>query len=128
MSLSPVEQAVFAYYVAGQANELNIAPRWYPYGELVLVVEDKISVAVRKFGSKARGSAKTVSKTLLDLMIEKGGWATKQNEYGGSMHQFQPDVFKATLKELQANDPLIQGSQGQGTDYWADKFTALTGV
>jgi hypothetical protein len=128
MSLDPIQQAVFAYYVAGQANDLNIAPRWYPYGELVLVIEDKISVAVRKFGSKARGSAKTVSKALLDLMIEKGGWTTKQNEYGGSMHQFQPDVFKATLKALQASDPLIQGSQGQGAEYWADKFTALTGA
>jgi hypothetical protein len=128
MSLNSVEQAVFAYYVAGQANELNIAPRWYPYGELVLVIEDKISVAVRKFGSKARGSAKTVSKALLDLMIEKGGWATKHNEYGGSMHQFQPDVFKATLKELQASDPLIIAAQGKGAEFWADKFTELTGA
>jgi hypothetical protein len=127
MSLDPIQHAVFAYYVSGQANELNIAPRWYPYGELVLIVEDKISVAVRKFGMKARGSAKTVSKHLLDLMIEKGGWTTKHNEYGGSMHQFQPDVFKATLREVQASDPLIVEAQGKGLEFWTGKFEALTG-
>jgi hypothetical protein len=128
MSLSELEQAVLAYYVAGHANELNIAGRWYPYGELVLVIEDKISVNVRKFGSKARGAAKTASKALLDLMIEKGAWATKQNEYGGSMHQFQPDAYKVALRELQASDPLIVAAKEQGPEFWADKFAALTGA
>ena len=95
MSLSELEQHVFAYYVAGHANELNIATRWYPYGELVLVIEDTVTVAVRKFGRKPRASAKAVATAFLDHMIEKGAWATKQNEFGGQMHQFQADKYKA---------------------------------
>ena len=101
MSLSELEQHVFAYYVAGHANELNIATRWYPYGELTLVIADKVTVAVRKFGRKPRASAKAVATAFLDHMIEKGAWATKQNEFGGQMHQFQADKYKAELKALQ---------------------------
>src|SRR5690606_7803129 len=69
MNLTDLEHHVLAYYVAGHANELNVATRWYPYGELVLIIEDKITVAVRKFGPKARGKAKPAAKAFVDHMI-----------------------------------------------------------
>jgi len=128
MSLNPIEQTVFAYYIAGQANDLVIAPRFYPYGELVLIIEDKISVAIRKFGTKARSSAKTVSKAFIETMIAKGGWSTKQNDFGGAMHQYQADVFKTALRELKAADPIVQEAEGKGPEFWAEKFAALTGA
>ena len=83
MSLSDLEQHVLADYLAVQANDLNIATRWYPYGKLALILKDKFSIAVRKFGIKARGRAKPVVKAFLEHLIEKGVWATKQNEFGG---------------------------------------------
>ena len=127
MSLSELEQHVFAYYVAGHANELNIATRWYPYGELILVIADKVTVAVRKFGRKPRASAKAVATAFLDHMIEKGAWATKQNEFGGQMHQFQADKYKAELKALQASDPILQKAAAGGPDFWEKAFDEVTG-
>ena len=53
MNLSGLEQHVFAYYVANAAEQLNMVPRYWPYGELKLLVEDKVQVAVRKFGLQA---------------------------------------------------------------------------
>jgi hypothetical protein len=126
MSLSELEQHVFAYYVATAANDLNIATRWYPRGELLLIIEDKFQIAVRKFGMKARACAKSAATAFLDLMIEKGGWESKQNEYGGSMHQFQLDTFRKVLKDLQATNPIIQQAQAGGADFWSQKFAALT--
>ena len=128
MSLSDLERTTLAYYLAGQANELKIADRWYPYGELVLIVEDKISVAIRKFGTKVRVTAKTASKAFIDAMIAQGGWSTKQNDFGGAMHQFQAEPFKAALREMQASDPIVQEASGQGAEFWADKFTLLIGL
>lgn len=126
MSLSNLEQLVFDYYVATAANDLSVATRWYPYGELILIIEDKVSIAVRKFGMKARGVSKPVATAFVDHMIANGGWETKQNEYGGSMHQFQTDTFRNELKALQAASPAFAEAQAAGAEYWQEKFTALT--
>ncbi|MEO6091843.1 MAG: hypothetical protein ABIT04_06190 [Novosphingobium sp.] len=128
MSLSEIEQTAFAYYVAVPANDVNIAGRYFPYKELALILEDKFSMATRKFGPKARATATTASKAFLDTMLEQGAWSTKPNEFGGEMHQFQPDVYRAALRELQASDPIVRASQGQGPEFWVDKFAALTGA
>jgi hypothetical protein len=118
---------MIAYYVAGPANDLNIATRWYPYGELVLIIEDKFSIATRKFGSKVRGKSKAAGKAFLDAMIEKGAWETKTNDFGGQMHQFQTDKFRAAIAEQQASDPTIAKAQAEGPEYWEKAFAALVG-
>jgi len=126
MSLSELEQNVFAYYVATAANDFDAATRWFPYGELLLSIDDKFQMAVRKFGIKARGRSKPAATAFLDHMIEKGGWETKPNEYGGTMHQFNSANFRKELKELQASDPIVQQAQGAGPEFWAEKFATLT--
>ena len=126
MSLSDLERTVNAYFLATAANDLSIATRWYPRGDLISIIEDKVSIAVRKFGIKARSAAKPVATAFVEHMIAKGGWESKDNEYGGSMHQFQADVFRRELKALQAADPLVQQAEGAGPEFWAEKFAALT--
>ncbi|MGN6357280.1 MAG: hypothetical protein ACTHLU_07340 [Novosphingobium sp.] len=126
MSLSPLEQTVFAYFLAGAANDINIAERWFPKSDLLLIIEDKFQVAVRKFGFKAKAATKAASTRFVEHMIAKGGWATKENDYGGTMHQWQRDAFRAELKALQAADPLVQEAAQAGESYWTDKFAALT--
>ncbi|MFC0203381.1 hypothetical protein [Novosphingobium soli] len=115
---------MIAYYVAGPANDLEIATRWYPYGELGLIIEDKFSIATRKFGPKVRKHAKEAGKTFLDAMIAKGAWETKENEYGGRMHQFQSARFKDAVREQQAGDPIIQKAKAD-PEYWDKAFGDL---
>ena len=126
MSLSELEQNVFAYYLATAANDFDAATRWYPYGELLLSLDDKFQMAARKFGIKARSCSKPAAKAFLDHMIEKGAWESKANEYGGTMHQFQSATFRKELKELQAANPIVQEAQGAGPDFWPEKFAVLT--
>lgn len=116
---------MIAYYVAGPANDLNIATRWYPYGELVMIVEDKFATATRKFGPKVKGKAKIAAKTFLDAMIAKGVWETKANDFGGQMHQFQTDKFRAAIADQQANDPVIAKANAEGAGYWEKAFAEL---
>jgi len=126
MSLSDLEQTVLAYFVAGPANDINIAGRWFPKSEVFLIIEDKFLQAVRKFGMKARTASKPAAVAFVERMLEKGGWATKQNEFGGTMHQWQMDAFRSELKAMQAADPIVQASQGQGPEFWTEKFAAVT--
>ncbi|PEQ11120.1 hypothetical protein B2G71_18960 [Novosphingobium sp. PC22D] len=123
--MSELTDLVYAYYVAGPAADLSVAPRFYPHGELVLIFEDKVSISVRKFGTKARGCAKEAGARFIDAMIEKGAWSTKQNEFGGSMHAFQADRFRTALAELQAEDENVQRAKAEGPEYWEKAFSGL---
>ncbi len=125
MSLTPLEQASLSYFVAGPAGDLVIATRWYPYGELILIIEDKFAVATRKFGLKAKGTAKVAGTAFLDAMIAAGAWETKQNDFGGAMHQFQMDVYRKALAEMRAEDALAVEAAAGGEGFWAEKFGAL---
>jgi hypothetical protein len=126
MSLSEIEQTLFSHYVANGANDLVIAGRFYPYGELILIIEDKVKVGARKFGFKVTGKAKAAGTAFLDHMIAKGAWSTTQNDFGGTMHQFQTDAYKVALRELQASDAIVQQAAAGGETFWADTFAALT--
>ncbi|EJL23224.1 hypothetical protein [Novosphingobium sp. AP12] len=116
---------MLAYYIAGPASDLSVAPRFYPYGELQLIFDDKVSVAVRKFGMKVRKHSKEAGKAFIDLMIEKGAWSTKEGEYGGSMHQFQADRFREVIREEQKTNPIIVQANTQGPEYWDKAFGNL---
>ena len=124
--MTDLESAVLAYYAADQAGHLTVAPRWYPHGELILIIDDKMQVAVRKFGRKVRGATRAAATTFLDHMIEKGGWSTTQNDFGGSMHQYQSDTYPKVLAELRAGSPLIQQAEAAGDGFWETKFAELT--
>ena len=122
--MTDLEKAINAYFLAGPANDINIAGRWFPKSEVVLIIDDKFQQAVRRFGPKAKGATKPVATAFVEHMIDKGGWATKANDFGGTMHQWQMDTFRKELKALQDADPLVQASQGAGPEFWADTFAA----
>ena len=124
--LSDLEHAVLAYFLAGAANDINIAGRWFPKSEVLLIIDDKFQQAVRKFGPKARAATKPASTAFVEHMIAKGGWATQENDFGGTMHQWQMDAFRSELKDLQAANPLVQEAAAGGEAFWQDKFAALT--
>jgi hypothetical protein len=126
VSLTDLEQHVYAYYIAHDAEQFSAAPRFYPHGELVLIFADKIQVATRKFGRQASGKANAVAAVLVDKVIAAGAYSTKQNDFGGSMHQFQEAAYKAFLKAEQAADPIISEASSAGPDFWADAFAKLT--
>ena len=126
MSLTPLEQTVSAYFLATAANDINIAGRWFPKSDLLSIIDDKFQMAVRKFGMKARGATKAASTDFVEQMIAKGGWATKENDFGGTMHQWNMDAFRSELKALQAANPIVQRAAAGGESFWADEFAALT--
>ena len=125
MALSPMEQHVFAYYLANGAGDFAMVGRFFPYGELTLLIQDKVQVAVRKYGVKANQACPAAARALLDLMIEKGGFSTTKNKFGGSMHQFQGDAYKAALKELLETDPILQRAKAGGPGFWDETFAAI---
>jgi hypothetical protein len=121
-TLTPTEAHVLAYYAQGAATTLDITGRFYPHGELVMIIADKMQVATRKFGRKAGAACRGAATAFVDHMIAAGAWSTKQNDFGGTMHQFQGDVYKSALKALQANDPII-AAVGEG---WEAAFEEIT--
>jgi hypothetical protein len=124
--MNELESHALAYFVAEYAETFKPADRFFPYGDLVLVWEDKINVATRKFGTRVRMKAKPAATAYLDMLIEKGGYTTKANDFGGTMHAFQLDEVRRILKELKESDPIILKAKADGQDFWAETFAELT--
>ncbi len=121
--LTPLEAHVTAYYLSDAANTLDISGRFYPHGELVMIIADKMQVATRKFGRKAGAATRGAATAFVDHMIAAGAWTTKKNDFGGTMHQFQGEAYRAALKAMQASDPVLASVN----DDWEGAFAALTG-
>lgn len=126
MSLTELEQHIYAYYVAGDASLFSAAPRFYPYGELILVIADKVQVATRKFGTKVASKSRTVANALLDELIAAEAYSTKKNDFGGTMHQFQSEAYRAFLKQQQESNPIILEAKEAGPEFWEQTFASLT--
>ena len=126
MDLSELEQHVFAYYVENGAAQLEMVGRFWPYGELVLIVEDKVQLAVRKFGFKAQMASPKVARAFLDLLIERGGFSSAKSDLGATMHQYQAPQYRDCIQHLSAADPIILKARAAGPSYWEKAFARLT--
>jgi len=124
--LSPLQAHILAYYLATQAEDLNIASRWFPRSEVVNNIDDKMQQAVRKFGMTVRKQARPAAEAFVATMIEHGGWASQANEFGGTMHSFRLEEYRKALSAFTATDPLVAAAKSGGESFWADKFAELT--
>ncbi len=124
--MTDLEATVFAYFVAGPAAEWAMVGRFWPRGELTMILEDKVAVSVRKFGPKPVACGKAVAEALLDKLIEAEAFSTQKNKFGGTMHQYQADAYPVVLKAIQDADPIVQASVGKGPEFWDEAFAAQT--
>jgi hypothetical protein len=126
-TLTPLEAHVLAYYISDAATTLDISGRWYPHGELVMIIADKMQVATRKFGRKAGAATRGAALAFVDHMIAAEAWTTKQNDFGGTMHQFQGEAYRTALKSMQTGDVVLANSADGGADFWDAAFGAISG-
>jgi hypothetical protein len=125
MSLSELEEHVLAYYLENGAADLNMVGRFWPRGELVLVIEDKVQLATRKFGVRANLAGPKVARALLEILIERGAFSTVKGDHGSTMHQYQKDAYRTCIGELQASNPIIAKARAAGPGWWDEAFAAL---
>ncbi len=125
MSLNDLESHVLAYYLAGQAEDLNIAGRFFPRGAIVDAVEDKMKMATRKFGRKVGAAARPGAEQFVDKLIADGAFSTKEDKFGGVMHQFQTDRYRELLGEAKAADPIVAKAPKADDPYWETTFAGL---
>ncbi len=125
MNLTPLQAHVFAYFLTHGARDFSMVGRWWPHAELALVMADKIRISVRPFGKAAQDAAKPVAEALSEHMLARGGFSTKAQKFGGTMHQFQPDAFKAALDALEADDAVLKAAAAGGDDFWQTAFAGL---
>jgi hypothetical protein len=123
MSLTPLQAHVLAYYLAHSAKEFSMTGRWFPYSELEFILADKIRVDVRQFGKAAQEVAGPVAKFYLDHMIAAGGFENKVQKFGGTMHQYEAEGFRAALDALKAGDAVL--AKATGDDFWTTSFAEL---
>lgn len=125
MSLNDLESHVLAYYVVGQAEDLNIAGRFFPRNAIIDSIEDKMKIATRKFGRKVGAAARPGATQFVAELIEQGAFSTKEDKFGGVMHQFQTDRYREVLAEKKAADAIIAKAPTADDAYWEATFAEL---
>ncbi|HEX7857051.1 MAG TPA: hypothetical protein VF503_25500 [Sphingobium sp.] len=125
MSLNDLESHVLAYYLVSQADELNIAGRFFPRNAIIDSVEDKMKIATRKFGRKVGAAARPGATQFVDRLIADGGFSTKEDKFGGVMHQFQTDRYRELVVDIKAADPVVGKVPEAGDPYWETTFAEL---
>lgn len=125
MNLSELEQHILAFYIADSAGDLSMVGRYYPTGEMILIIEDKIQVATRQFGFKVSNKAKAAATAFLEQMIAAGAFSSTEGKLGGTMHQFQAVTYRKALAEQRENNPIVQKAKAGGPDFWKQAFAAL---
>ena len=124
LNLPPLASHVLAYYLDHSAKEFSMTGRWFPYSELDFILADKIRVDVRQFGKAAQDSAGAVATVYLDHMISNAGFETKAQKFGGTMHQYDAEGFRAALAGLQADNAVLAAAGA--ADYWQTTFAELS--
>lgn len=128
MALSELEENINGFYLANGARDLNMTPRFWPYAELVLIIEDKILLAVRQFGITSSDTCRPVASALLDLMIERQAFSTVTGSLGEKAHRFQAEEYRQVIDKLLAENPINLRAQGAGPEFWQTVFeTSLKG-
>jgi hypothetical protein len=125
MSLNPLEANILAFFIGGAAQDLVIAGRFFPRTEVVNNIDDKMQMAVRRFGFKVKSKTRPAAIAFVDHMIEVGAWSTKAQDFGGTMHQFQPDNFRRELNVMVDADPIAQEAKAGRETFWTDRFAEL---
>ena len=125
MPLSELEQHITAFYLANGARELNMTPRFWPYVELVLIIEDKILFAVRQFGITSSVTCRPVASALLDLLIERQAFSTVTGSLGDKAHRYQAVEYRQAIDQLLASNPINQRARSAGPEFWQEAFETL---
>lgn len=123
--MTELDQHILAYFIAKDAGEFRMDPRWWPSIELSSIMEDKVRFAVSRFWLVGRPPVEAAARVLLDTLIEHGGFATKDGEYG-PMYQFQREPYRAWLEQARGANPIIAQAEAAGGDYWDEAFDRLT--
>jgi hypothetical protein len=126
-NLPPLQAHVLAYFLSHGGRDFSMIGRWWPHAELALVMADKIRIAVRPFGKAAQDAAGPVAEALTEHMLECGGFSTKAQKFGGTMHQFQTEEFRAALNAIEADSAALKAAAKGGADFWETSFAELVG-
>jgi hypothetical protein len=125
VSLTLLQAHVLAYYLDHSAKEFSMTGRWFPYAELDFIFADKIRVDVRQFGKAAQDAAGAVAKFYLDHMIAAGGFESKAQKFGGTMHQYLSEGFRSALAALVAGDAVLAMATASDDNFWTTSFAEL---
>jgi hypothetical protein len=124
-NLTPLQAHVLAYFLSHGGRDFSMVGRWWPHAELALVMGDKMRIAVRPFGKAAQDAATPVAEALSEHMLARGGFSTKEQKFGGTMHQFQPEEFRAALDAIEAESAVLKLAATGGATFWEQAFAGL---
>jgi hypothetical protein len=124
MNLNDNEQLVLAYFLAEDAPKMYVDARFFLYEDFVRMFDDRIFYKIQELPNGPTTRHKNLATQIVDLMIEREALTTRKDKFGGVMHQFQPDAYRALVAELTDKSPLALEGKDKGPAFWDARFAA----
>jgi hypothetical protein len=125
MSLSELEQCVFAYFLSHDALNVTVDGRFYRREEFVRVFEDRFFYALQLYGRGIAGRHSNIANALVDKLIEERALSTVVDRLTGISHQFDTGRYRALINNLIKSNDICQRSQAAGPQFWEEAFAAF---
>jgi hypothetical protein len=126
MSLSNLEQHLYAYFLVIDAPKVTVDGRFYRREEFIGVFKDRIRFGAAGAGKFSGDVCEHIATDLVDKLIASGALTTARDKLTvGELHQFEPAAYKQTIQSLAEQNPIVAASKGQGEDFWKKAFTDL---
>jgi hypothetical protein len=126
MSLSNLEQHLYAYFLVIDAPKTTVDGRFYRREEFIGVFKDRIRFGTAGAGKFSADVCEHIATDLVDRLIATGGLTTARDKLTvGELHQFEPAAYKQTIQALTEQNEIIAAAKGQGEAFWQKAFAEL---
>jgi hypothetical protein len=125
MSLTELEEHVFAYFLSIEAPHISVDGRFYRRDEFVRVFEDRIFYATQRLGAGVSGRHTEIVNSLIDTLIEAQALSTSHDRLSGTYHKMDDNKYRAVIRNLIQSNALCQRAQQVGAHFWQEAFKAL---
>jgi len=122
MTPSELEDYVFAFFLSGQASNVNIDGRFRRREEFVQVFEDVFFYSTQRFGAAAAGRHPEICDSLVGKLIDTGGLLASHDKWSGTSYQFNSRSYAALISSLSEANVICQRAKYAGPQFWDEAF------
>lgn len=124
MTLTGLEECLFAYFLTVDALNVTVDGRFYRREEFVRIFDDRIFYATQLLGGSVAARHPDIAIQFVDKLVGEKALSTVNDQYSGVAHQFDTARYRAVVNRLIASNDMCRRSQGAGPQFWDEAFAA----
>lgn len=125
MTLTDLEQYVFAYFLAHGAEGYTSTAEYRERGEFVTAVEDRLFAITEGFGPGVHSRYPAIAENFVDAMIESRALKVLSDRFAGTFYNFDQQAYNKLVSDLTIPNEIVAKAKNIGHRFWVAAFSNL---